>query len=528
MITIKNIEKTIGIRHLFSIESLSINPYDKIALIGDNGTGKTTFINMLSNEDNYYSGTIHTNIKIHKIDWENRAEISNRVFSVNQIDVNSNLSPGQMYKLVLQSALEKENTYLLMDEPTSHLDFETKDELIRMLSSRNYGFLLISHDRDFIQKTCNKIIEIKGGEFQEYNGSYQFYLEESIRRDKHAQREYESYTAEADRLKGVINTLSGRRDRIKTTPKRFGNSEARLHKMGGQGNKKKVDKQIKAVKSRIEQLEVKDKPAREAEIRLAIPEKSKTYAKVLLNGDNINKAYGENVIFSSANFEILNNSKVALLGANGSGKTTLINMILQNEGIETHPRLKIGYFSQLEDILALNKTIIENLMQTSIYDETMVRIILARMGIRRDDVYKRVDILSDGEKAKVKLCKILTSGFNFLILDEPTNHFDIHTIEALEELLIGYTGSILFVSHDRVFIDSIADTLLIIEDKKLVSFKGNLAEYQKPKEISEDYDLLLDYKIAAVNSKLSMDISKEERAELEAKYKELVSKKRGL
>lgn len=298
--------------------------------------------------------------------------------------------------------------------------------------------------------------------------------------------------------------------------------------MGGQGNKKKLDNKAKSLESRINQLEVKEKPKEESKIELTIEEKDKIFSKVLVRGQNINKEFGEKIIFDNANLEIKNNTKIALLGENGSGKTTLLNMILNKE-VWVYPNVKIGYYSQLGEILDFNKTILENVIETSIYDQIMTRIILARLGFKTDDVFKLVSVLSDGERAKVKLAKFLTSDFNFLIMDEPTNFLDIKAIEALEGMLKEYDRLILFVTHDVSFINSIADELLIIEENKLKSFKGNLAQYknkkEKSKEKSASNDFLIDFRLTAINNKLASEISKDERRELEAEYDKLLEQK---
>ena len=309
----------------------------------------------------------------------------------------------------------------------------------------------------------------------------------------------------------------------------MGNSEARLHKMGGQKNKKKLDKQVKAVESRINQLDTKEKPKEEKEIQLSIPDNKRIHSKILIRAENLNKKFENKILFEKSNFQINSNSKIALIGENGSGKTTLLKMILNKENIWVHPNLKIGYFSQMSDILEDNSSILKNVSNTSIYDETMTRIVLARLGLKTDDVYKIISVLSDGEKAKVKLAKILTSDFNYLIFDEPTNFLDIRAIESLENLLKSYDRPFIFVSHDEEFINKIADTLLIIENKRIKNFKGNLSQYKnrnKKTKISKDRDsLLLDFRISYISSRLAMEIPKEEREKLEEEYNNLIEEK---
>ena len=205
-------------------------------------------------------------------------------------------------------------------------------------------------------------------------------------------------------------------------------------------------------------------------------------------------------------------------------------MILCKENVWVHPNLKIGYFSQMSDILEEDAGILANVLNTSIYDETMTRIVLARLGFKTNDVYKIVSILSDGEKAKVKLAKILTSDFNYLIFDEPTNFLDINAIESLENLLKSYDRPFIFVSHDEEFINNLADTLLIIEDKRIKSFKGNLLQYKNrnKKKINgkESNSLLLDFRISSISSRLAMEISKEERKKLEDEYNKLIEERK--
>ena len=308
----------------------------------------------------------------------------------------------------------------------------------------------------------------------------------------------------------------------------MGNSEARLHKMGGQENKKKLDKQVKAIESRINQLEVKERPKEEKAIELSMPENRKIHSKILIRSEKLNKRFGDKVIFNNAKLEIENNRKIALLGINGSGKTTLINMIINKE-VWVHPNLKIGYYSQLGERLNPLNSILENVLETSIYDQSITRIILARLGFKRNDVFKDINILSDGERAKVKLAKLITSDFNFIIMDEPTNFLDIRAIEALEGLLKYYDRPILFVTHDISFINNLADELLMIENKKLNRFIGNLNQYRESKARSSkktsSKDFLIDFRLTAISNRLAMEIPKSEREDLEEEYKNLLSQK---
>ncbi len=465
MIFIEKLSKEIGARTLFSIDRLTVSEEEKIGLIGDNGAGKTTFLRILSGLDTDYRGRVEVSGAISSfIDLSDEEGGADDLQSLAE-----HHSPGEAQNLKIKRLLAERSAFLLMDEPGSHLDIRAKTRLAESLKNRYTGFILVSHDRDFIDRACTKIIELTDGGMEIFNGDYSFYLEERTKRRKFAQREYESYIAEKKRLTAVARDVKVQSQKVKRTPSRMGNSEARLHKMGGQTNKKNLDKQAKAVASRIERLEVKAKPKEETPIELTVSERDKIFSEILIRSEDLNKRFGGKVIFDHAETEIPNRRKTALLGDNGSGKTTLIQMILAGE-LQTHPRLKIGYYSQLGEILDPEKSILDNILATSIYDGTLSRITLARLGFRGDDVFKRTSLLSAGEKAKVKLAKLITSDFNFLILDEPTNYLDIRALEALEELLKGYDRPLLFVTHDVAFIRNIADHFLLIEDHRISAF----------------------------------------------------------
>ena len=531
MIYIQNLIKTLPDRKLFEIDSLSINENDKIALIGDNGTGKTTLLRIILGIDKDYTGQVRVDRDLgYLLNYDIQVKnFSDEIYSKSQLKIDDDYSPGEEQRLKLTDILSDSFKFLLIDEPTSHLDLKQKEELIEKLNSRKTGYLIISHDRDFINRTCKKILELKDEKIEEYNGDYNFYLEEREKRQKFQDKEYSNFIKEKRRLENLASNIKEQSSKVRTTPKRMGNSEARLHKMGGQENKKKLDKQVKAVESRINQLEVKEKPKEETEIQLSTPDNKRIHSKILIRAENISKDFGNRTLFRDSNFLIKNNSKIALLGSNGSGKTTILKMILNKENIWVYPNLKIGYFSQMSDILEENSSILKNVSNTSIYDETMTRIVLARLGFKTNDVYKSINVLSDGEKSKVKLAKILTSDFNYLIFDEPTNFLDIGTIESLENLLKSYDRPFIFVTHDEDFINNLASSLLIIKDKKIIQFNGNLREYKTRqkgynKNIDKD-ELLLDFRISSISSRLSMDISKDQREKLEEEYKELISKR---
>ena len=510
---------------------MSISDQDKVGLIGNNGAGKTSFLKILAGIDPDYEGQLEISTELIWLmnDETKDLDFSGETYSRAQLDPDESLSPGQYQRLKLTSLLKDQEAFLLIDEPTSHLDIDQKEKLASRLKARKKGYVMVSHDRDFINKTCNKIMELSAGKFELYNGNYQFYLEERLRRQKFKEREYDKYVKEKTRLENLSQELEDQSANVRKTPNRMGNSEARLHKMGGQQNKKKLDKQAKAVQSRLNQLDVKEKPEKDQDIQLTIPEQDKIQSKTLIKSQELTKRFGQKVIFDQAKLEIANGRKWALIGDNGSGKTSLLQMILNKE-VYVHPKLKIDYYSQLTSTLDLEKSVLANVEETSIYDETLTRIILARLTFKGDQVSKKVANLSDGEKAKVKLAKLVTGDFNFLMMDEPCNYLDIGTIEALESLLVNYDRPLLFVSHDVSFINKVATDLLLIEDQKIKTFPGNLAQYQKEKQKpspDDESDLRLDFRLTSINNRLAaMELTSEEREELEKEFDRLMELKR--
>lgn len=531
MLNMNHLSKSIADRNLFHLDHLSISDQDKVGLIGNNGAGKTSFLKILAGIDPDYEGQLEISTELIWLmnDETKDLDFSGETYSRAQLDPDESLSPGQYQRLKLTSLLKDQEAFLLIDEPTSHLDIDQKEKLASRLKARKKGYVMVSHDRDFINKTCNKIMELSAGKFELYNGNYQFYLEERLRRQKFKKREYDKYVKEKTRLENLTQEIEDQSANVRKTPNRMGNSEARLHKMGGQQNKKKLDKQAKAVQSRLNQLDVKEKPEKDQDIQLTIPEQDKIQSKTLIKSQELTKRFGQKVIFDQAKLEIANGRKWALIGDNGSGKTSLLQMILNKE-VYVHPKLKIGYYSQLTSTLDLEKSVLANVEETSIYDETLTRIILARLTFKGDQVSKKVANLSDGEKAKVKLAKLVTGDFNFLMMDEPCNYLDIGTIEALESLLVNYDRPLLFVSHDVSFINKVATDLLLIEDQKIKTFPGNLAQYQKEKQKpspDDESDLRLDFRLTSINNRLAaMELTSEEREELEKEFDRLMELKR--
>lgn len=320
-----------------------------------------------------------------------------------------------------------------------------------MFKHHTGSFILVSHDRNFLDALCNIIVEIEDGKVNFYRGNYSKYLDlKKLERERQT-NEYNSYITEKRRLEEAILVKEGLKNNIKRTPKRMGNSEARLHKMGGQKAKKNIDNNIKAIKSRIDHLDVKEKPKDIKEVKINVIESLELTAKNPIEVKDLNLIVNDKILLSNANFKIKKGKKVALIGKNGSGKSTLLKELIKNdnENIKISNNVIFGFLDQEQDILNKDKTILENIQVNSSYQESFIRINLDGFGFKGDTVYKKVSTLSGGEKVRVAICKLLLSDNNIIILDEPTNYLDIKCMESLENALKNTNKTLLIVSHDR-------------------------------------------------------------------------------
>lgn len=537
-----NIKKYFGNRLILDIGNFKIYSKDRIGIVGVNGVGKTTLINILSGRLEPDEGWIKLYERysyISQLEGPENRNISNEMASKFRVPStwNDNMSGGEKTRFKLADGLSHNNLLIFADEPTSNVDIEGIELMEKRFEEYKGALIIISHDRNFLDKLCNTIVEIEDSRIKIYNGNYSDYTTQKAKEIERAEFEYEEYTKEKRRLQEVITDTKQKVKSIKNAPKRMGNSEARLHKMGGQKAKANLDKSVKNIEKRIEHLEIKENPRRQEGIRLDILESNKLHSKIIIEGRNINKVFDEKVIFNDAEFSIYNNSKIALIAPNGGGKSTLIKMIMNgDESIKIAQGAKIGYFSQDMSILEESLSIIENVMGSSIYDETFARILLAGLLFKMEDIYKKVSVLSGGERVKVSFAKMLLQDINLLILDEPTNYMDINSLEVVENLLRDYDRTLLFVSHDRRFVDSVANQIMTIENYKIKIFRGNYKEYlnskntflHNDKKETEKQIFILQNRLSEIIGRLSMPSKKDDIIALDKEYYEVLDKVKNL
>lgn len=541
LLSINNLKKSYGDRIILDIDTFKVFEGDRIGLVGANGEGKSTLLKSVIGEIEIDEGSIYLDNSYSYISQlDNDFDIceDSKVKSLLNAPNNfrETLSGGEKTKLKIAQALKVDSKLIIADEPTANIDTKSVTVLEDMLKNFKGAMILVSHDRGFLNKLCNKIAELKGGKLKIYNGNYSEYLHQKELEKDREQFEYQSYINEKNRLEKAILGKSNMSKKIKKTPKRMGNSEARLHKMGGQQQKKKIDNSLKAIQSRIEHLEVKHKPTEDKEIKIIIKDGMEVIGKNILEVRDLYLDADGKRLLDQTSFKIKRDSKVALIGENGSGKTTLLKEIVKNnnENLKINPRVVIGFFDQEQKILDEKESILENIKSKSSYDETFIRINLNLFGFSKDDIYKKVEKLSGGEKVKVSLCKIILEDNNFLVLDEPTNYLDIISIEALEKALKSTNKTILIVSHDRDFISHTCDTILEIKNKKIevhnssceVKIKNN--EKTKEEFISQDKHsdeiLILQNKLSYLISKISIENDEKIKEKLEDEYSDLVKK----
>lgn len=335
----------------------------------------------------------------------------------------------------------KKPSILLLDEPTNHLDIETLDWLENFLMDYKGTILLITHDRYFLDKVATKTILLENGKAKVYLGNYSYFLKEDEERTLSEFEKYKSQQKQIEKMKESIK---------------------KLRSFGTLAGNEMFFKRAKSIEKRLEKLEVVDKiDLEKRKLPIEIKASSRSGKDVLIV-KNLSKKYGEKTIFSNFNMEVHYGEKVHLCGKNGSGKSTLLKIILGQDNdysgeIRLGSSLKIGYIPQEIKFKNENGTVLDYFLYDYSDSETKARTFLAKYLFYGENVYKHLNKLSGGERVRLILAKLVLQETNFLILDEPTNHLDIATREILEDSLEEYTGTILFVSHDRYFSKKIAE-----------------------------------------------------------------------
>lgn len=532
-IELNKIKKNYGLKNILDGFSLELKTGERVALIGQNGSGKSTILKIIAKQESVDSGTINIrngakigilnqiyenekeDISVEKFLYKSFEEILKVEKKLNKLETQMStevdadklekiineygrmqerfslmggyeiqerfnkicsrfyinkellkqsynlLSGGEKTRVNLAKLLLTQPEILLLDEPTNHLDIHSLEFLEELILKYKGTVLIVSHDRYFLDKVINKTVLLENGKENIYYGNYSYFLKEDERRTLAQFENYKNQQKQIEKMKESILTL---------------------RKFGDLAGNEMFFKRAKNIEKRLEKMEIIDRVdlnKKSLDLKFNIKKRS---GNDVLKLENVEKKFDQKVIFKDANLTLNYGEKVALIGKNGSGKSTLIKMILGQDTnfqgeLKLGTSIKIGYISQNLIFEDNEKTVLDYFLEGNNLSETEARSKLAKYGFRQENAFKRIGKLSGGEKVRIILMKLIQKDINFLILDEPTNHIDIDTREILEEALKEYKGTVLFVSHDRFFINAIANRVLNIEDYKIKSYYGNYDDF---------------------------------------------------
>lgn len=574
VLSCNNLYKSFGIDSILENICFTVNEGEKIGIIGVNGTGKTTLMKIISGEYGYDEGDIYTSkdcevgyleqntnfvsnntileevLEVFKplIDMENylrdlehkiaeegsknnssilsklmndyshtlddfaskngygykseaKGVLKGLGFKDEDVDKPINiLSGGEKTRVLLGKLLLKRPTLLLLDEPTNHLDSDAIEWLEFFLKQYKGTVMLISHDRYFLDQVVDKVFEIDNKKLKTYNGNYSKFIELSKIEKELELKKYENQQKDLKKQEESIQ---------------------RLKSYGREKHLKRARSKEKA----LNKIDILDKP-----------EESKKKAKIqfnpsipsgndVLHVNNLSMAYDEKVLFKDINFDIYRGEKVALIGPNGIGKSTLFKIIMREltpiyGDFKLGSNVNVSYFHQEQKTLNLDNTIIDEIWDSNEkLTQTEIRNMLGSLLFENEDVFKKISTLSGGERARIAILKLILSNANFLLLDEPTNHLDIDSKEVLEDALKNYTGTIFTISHDRYFLNTIADKILVLDKNGITEYLGNYNYYINKKRETEEISAIVE-----VEEKTKTQLKEEKRKEKEQHEKEKKNK----
>lgn len=521
LIQINNVSKAYLDKTILKDINFNIEKKDKIGLIGLNGVGKSSIIKMILGEEPVSQGSIFVDknisigyvsqihnfsnnnstvyeeldsvfLELHKIynkinlinmKLETQPELKEELnelynkfeakdgynidYRINQV-INglaltelkdrtiSSLSGGQKTRLSIAKLLLKEPDLLILDEPTNHLDLYSIEWLESFLKKYNKAFLLVSHDRLFLDAICNKIFEIENTKLRIYKGNFSDFV---------IQKEM--------LIKGEIKEFEKEQDRIK-----------KLNEYIERNRAGRMAKQAKGRQKLLSHLLIRENPEVKQENMHLNFEIKNPSSNVVLRAKNLTKAFDSTPIFSNLNLDIYKGERIGIIGKNGCGKSTLLKIIAgllkaDSGEIQLASNVNLGFYEQNNENLYPKNTILQEINTSISYTIEDLRRMASAFLFKNDDLDKRIEDLSGGEKVRVSFIKLIQKQANFLVLDEPTNHLDIYSIEILEKALENYEGTLLIVSHNRHFLDTICNTIYVLDEKGLTKFKGNYEEYRK-------------------------------------------------
>lgn len=525
-INISKVCKSFGFDLVLNNIDITVQKGEKVGLIGTNGSGKSTILKIIAGQESIDSGSlsIRNNISIgylsqipeekdiivkdyinsafkeiielkekleryedklltedYKVitkymnlqekfislggyEYETKIQKILPVFNITEEILNRNfntLSGGEKTIISLIRLLLQEPDVLLLDEPTNHLDINKMIWLEKTLKNYKGTIILVSHDRYFMDNVINKVYLLTKRGIEVYHGNYSYYIKESENRLLLELKNYKDQQKQITAMENSIKKL-----------KEYG-------RLCGPSGGEIFFRRAASIEKRLEKLEKLDKPEEKKKLNITFDTASRS-GKDVLTINNLNLSYGPKEIFNNLNLSIKYQDRLCLVGDNGVGKSTLIKEILKgNNSIKLGSNIKIGYIPQEIEFEDINLSVLEEAKKYFIGPEQYLRSALFKYLFAGENIHKKIKYLSGGEKVRLKIFCLIQDSYNFLILDEPTNHIDIDTREMLEESLQEFTGTILFVSHDRYFINKIATSIIEIKNKNITKYIGNYDDYRE-------------------------------------------------
>ena len=525
-INISKVCKSFGFDLVLNNIDITVQKGEKVGLIGTNGSGKSTILKIIAGQESIDSGSlsIRNNISIgylsqipeekdiivkdyinsafkeiielkekleryedklltedYKVitkymnlqekfislggyEYETKIQKILPVFNITEEILNRNfntLSGGEKTIISLIRLLLQEPDVLLLDEPTNHLDINKMIWLEKTLKNYKGTIMLVSHDRYFMDNVINKVYLLTKRGIEVYHGNYSYYIKESENR---LLLELKNYKDQQKQITAMENSIK----RLKEYGRLCGPSGGEI-----------FFRRAASIEKRLEKLEKLDKPEDKKKLNITFDMDSRS-GKDVLTINNLYLSYGTKEIFNNLNLSIKYQDRLCLVGDNGVGKSTLIKEILKgNNSIKLGSNIKIGYIPQEIGFEDINLSVLEEAKKYYIGAEQYLRSALFKYLFAGENIHKKIKYLSGGEKVRLKIFCLIQDSYNFLILDEPTNHIDIDTREMLEESLKEFTGTILFVSHDRYFINKIATSIIKIKNKNITKYIGNYDDYRE-------------------------------------------------
>lgn len=482
VITFKDVSFRYTDKNLLDKVSFSITDQDKTGLVGLNGTGKSTLIKLIEDEIRPQSGEIikSGNMIISYLEQEPDIPLNTKLLDyvmknndkdhkVNDYEANSmltklkldpdaltnNLSGGQRKRLALAKCLVTYCDFLILDEPTNHLDNDMILYLEKYLQRYNHGLFMVTHDRYFLERVCNNMLELDNGHIYTYKANYSEFLNlKALRLERVEKAEKKLKRLLKNELDWIHRGVEARRTKQKYRIERF---------------------------NELSKIKFSERKGFEFD------SVSKYLGKTIIEIKNGSKSFGDKVIFKNFNLNVLRTARIGIVGDNGAGKTTLFKIIMQQESLDSGElilgeTLRIGYFSQHFDAIDENIRVIDYVKEVSSTIETLEGTVTASSLLERflfdaNLQYTMVKSLSGGQRRRLQLVRVLAANPNVLILDEPTNDLDIETLEVLEDYIDSFMGPVLCVSHDRYFLDKVCDELLYYKNGEINSYMGSFSEF---------------------------------------------------